>query len=75
MVNETDGSIDLDNGEGSQHYDQFRLYSTRWFTIVKFINEKKSRSLMIDPSCFQSEDDYRALRFELNAMRPDSYAP
>ena len=58
-------SIELEQGGQPYFYCKNKVYQTRWFAILKLINEQKSRTLILIPDRFNSIQSYRSLRYRL----------
>ncbi|MDH3634817.1 MAG: hypothetical protein OES20_08940 [Gammaproteobacteria bacterium] len=58
-------SIELEQGGQPYFYRKNKVYQTRWFAILKLINEQKSRTLILIPDRFNSIQSYRSLRYRL----------
>ena len=59
--------IELAVGEQTHFFSKFKVYPSRWFAILKLIDESKSTTLILNPDCFNTVADYRNLRYELSA--------
>ena len=58
-------SIVLEQGGQPYFYRKNKVYQTRWFAILKLINEQNSRTLILIPDRFNSIQCYRSLRYRL----------
>ena len=58
-------SIELEQGGQPYFYRKNKVYQTRWFAILKLINEQNSRTLILIPDRFKSMQCYRSLRYRL----------
>lgn len=58
-------SIELEQGGQPYFYSKNKVYQTRWFAILKLINEQNSRTLILIPDRFNSIQCYRGLRYRL----------
>ena len=44
-------------------YNKYKVYPSRWFAILKLVNQRQSRTLILHPECFENLNDYRRLRY------------
>ncbi len=58
-------SVELEQGGQPYFYSKNKVYATRWFAILKLINERNSRTLILNPDRFNSIHCYRSLRYRL----------
>ena len=56
-------SIEFEQGGQPYFYSKYKVYQTRWFAILKLINEDESRTLILNPDCFNSLRTYQHLRY------------
>ena len=63
-----DRSITLEQGGQSYFYCKYKVYPTRWFAILRLIDEPQSRTLFLNSDRFQSVQNYRAIRYSLIQM-------
>jgi hypothetical protein len=63
-----DKSIEFRQGKQPYFYSKYKVYQTRWFAILKLVNEDKSRTLILNPDCFNSLQAYQQLRYQLRKM-------
>ncbi len=59
--------IELAVGEQTHFFPKYKVYPSRWFAILKLVNESKTMTLILNPDCFNTVTDYRNLRYELSA--------
>ena len=59
------GAVELEQAGQPYFYSKNKVYQTRWFAILKLINERNSRTLILNPDCFNSIHSYRSLRYRL----------
>ena len=55
-------SIELIQGEQPYFYGKYKVYATRWFAILKLIDNRKNRTLILHSDRFDSIHSYRLLR-------------
>ena len=48
-------------------YAKYKVYPSRWFAILKLIDETNSMTLILRPDSFNRLADYQNLRYELGA--------
>ena len=60
--------IEFEQGGQPYFYSKNKVYQTRWFAILKLVNEQKSRTLILNPDRFKSIQSYRQLRCLLRKM-------
>ncbi len=61
-------SIGLDHQGDHLKFEQFRLFSNRWFLILQMSNERVSRNVMLVPDRFDSIDEYLRFRYQIGNM-------
>lgn len=61
-------SIGLDHQGDHFKFEQFRLFSNRWFLILQMSNERVSRNVMLVPDRFDSIDEYLRFRYQIGNM-------
>src|SRR5210317_2107463 len=49
-------------------YCKYKVYQTRWFAILKLIDQQANRTLILNSDCFTSVENYRRLRFDLRCL-------
>lgn len=57
--------IALQCGDQSHFYAKNKVYATRWFAILKLVNDDDYRTLILDPDRFDSAASYHRLRYLL----------
>lgn len=57
--------IALQRGEQPYFYCKYKVYATRWFAILKLIENDKCRTLILNPDRFDSASRYHRLRYLL----------
>ena len=67
-VDPVTASIELEQGGQPYFYRKYKVYQTRWFAILKLIDEVKPRILILIPDRFNSKQSYRQLRYLLRRM-------
>jgi hypothetical protein len=55
-------------------YRKYKVYQTRWFAILKLIDQQADRTIILNSDCFQSVENYRRLRFDLRQLERDDAA-
>ena len=55
-------------------YSKYKVYQTRWFAILRLIDQRKGRILILTPGSFSSVESYRGLRFDLRRLERDHAA-
>ena len=67
-VDPVTASIELEQGGQPYFYRKYKVHPTRWFAILKLIDEVKPRILILIPDRFNSKQSYRQLRYLLRRM-------
>jgi len=67
-VNRREASIELEQGGQPYFYGKYKVYATRWFAILKLIDKRKTRTLILNPDRCNSIQSYRQLRYALQQM-------
>jgi hypothetical protein len=67
-------SIEFKQGEQPHFYNKYKVHQTRWFAILKLVDIDKSRTLILNPDCFDSLQAYQQLRYQLRKMEPAGVA-
>lgn len=49
-------------------YFKYKVYQTRWFAILKLIDTRTHRTLILSSDCFASIDCYRRCRYDLRRL-------
>ncbi len=60
-----ENSILLEQGGQPHFHAKYKVYATRWFAILKLIDETRSRTLILHSERFDSDLLYRQLRYAL----------
>ena len=60
--------IGLKQGGQSYFYYKYKVYANPWFAILRLDDKRKSRTLILNSGCFESEQNYRQLRYLLARM-------
>lgn len=60
-------SIELRQGGQPHFFCKYKVYATRWFAILKLIDKRKTRTLILNPECCNSIQSYRRLRYALQS--------
>ncbi len=61
-------AIEFEQGGQPYFYSKNKVYQTRWFAILKLVNEQNSRTLILNPDRFKSIQSYRQMRYLLRKM-------
>ncbi len=67
-------AIEFEQGGQPYFYCKNKVYQTRWFAILKLVNEHKSRTLILNPDRFKSIQSYRQMRYLLRKMEQRNVA-
>lgn len=67
-LNPRDASIELEQGGQPYFYGKYKVYATRWFAILKLIDKRKTRTLILNPDRCNSIQSYHQLRYALRQM-------
>jgi hypothetical protein len=67
-INLARASIEVQQREQPYFYCKYKVYQTRWFAILKLIDEQANRTLILNSDCFASTEKYRRLRFDLSCL-------
>ena len=57
--------IEVRQGGQPYFYSKYKVYATRWFAILKLVDDLETRTLILNPERFESEQCYRRLRYFL----------
>ncbi len=49
-------------------YRKYKVYQSRWFAILKLVDQQTGRVLILNSDCFNSVENYRRLRFDLRLL-------
>ena len=60
--------IEIQQGGQSYFYTKYKVYQTRWFAILRLIDEPNNRTLILNSDSFPSTESYRQLRFDLQRL-------
>lgn len=74
MLDASRASIALEQGGQPYFYVKYKVYATRWFAILKLIDKRKTRTLILHPERFDSIQSYRQLRFALTRLEQSNAA-
>ena len=55
-------------------FGKYKVYQSRWFAILKLIDPRSGRTLILNPGSFDSPENYRRLRFDLRRLERDHAA-
>ena len=67
-VNLTRASIEVQQRGQPYFYCKYKVYQTRWFAILKLIDQQASETLILNSDSFTSNDCYRRFRFDLRQL-------
>jgi len=67
-INLTRASIEVQHLGQPYFYCKYKVYQTRWFAILKLIDQQANRTLILNSDCFTSVENYRRLRFDLRCL-------
>jgi len=62
--------IELQQGGQPYFYFKYKVYQTRWFAILRLVDQPTDRTLILNSDCCQSVACYRRLRFDLRQLEP-----
>ena len=60
--------LELQQGGQSYFYFKYKVYQTRWFAILKLIDTRNNRTLILNSDCFASIESYRRCRYDLRRL-------
>ena len=61
-------SIEVQQCGQPYFYCKYKVHQTRWFAILKLIDQQANRTLILNSDCFASIEKYRRLRFDLCSL-------
>ena len=67
-VDRAQNAIELQYSGQPYFYFKYKVYQTRWFAILKLVDQQKGQTLILNSDCFQSDKTYRRLRFDLRQL-------
>jgi len=67
-INLTRASIEVQHLGQPYFYCKYKVYQTRWFAILKLIDQQHNRTLILNSDCFTSLENYRRFRFDLRCL-------
>ncbi len=67
-VNPHDDSFELKQDGQPYFFNKYKVYAARWFAILRLIDKRNSRTLILIPDRFNSIQSYRRLRYALQTM-------
>ena len=67
-VNKARASIEILRAGQPYFYCKYKVYQTRWFAILKLIDQQASETLILNSDSFTSNDSYRRFRFDLRQL-------
>lgn len=60
--------VELQQAGQPYFYSKYKVYQTRWFAILKLVDQQTDRTLILNSDCFQSVKCYRCMRFDLRQL-------
>jgi len=66
--------IELQQADQPYFYSKYKVYQTRWFAILKLVDQRSDRTIILNSDCFQSSECYRRLRFDLRRLEHSDVA-
>ena len=60
--------VELQQAGQPYFFCKYKVYQTRWFAILKLVDQQSERTLILNSDCFQSVECYRRLRFDLHQL-------
>lgn len=60
-----DNSILLEQGGQTYFFGKYKVYPTRWFAILRLVDQRRDRILFLNPNRFRSVLEYQNLRYQL----------
>ena len=73
-VNKARASIEVLRDGQPYFYGKYKVYQTRWFAILKLIDQQASETLILNSDSFTSNDCYRRFRFDLRQLEDSDAA-
>jgi len=67
-INLSRASIVIQQHGQPYFYCKYKVYETRWFAILKLMDQHTNRTLILNSDCFSSIEKYRRLRFDLRCL-------
>ncbi len=67
-INPHKATIELKQEGQPYFFCKYKVYATRWFAILKLIDNQNTRTLILNPDRFNSIQSYRQLRYALQTM-------
>ena len=67
-INLARASIEVQQRGQPYFYCKYKVYQTRWFAILKLVDQQNNRTLILNSDCFDSIEKYRRLRFDLSCL-------
>ncbi|MCP4392577.1 MAG: hypothetical protein GY802_30085, partial [Gammaproteobacteria bacterium] len=68
MVNSRTATIEFKQAGQPYFFCKYKVYATRWFAILKLIDNRNTRTLILNSDRFNSIQTYRQLRLVLQTM-------
>ena len=67
-INLARSSVEVQQRGQPYFYCKYKVYQTRWFAILKLVDQQNNRTLILNSDCFDSIEKYRRLRFDLSCL-------
>jgi hypothetical protein len=67
-VNPGRATIEFEQRGQPYFYRKYKVYQTRWFAILKLMDHRQNRTLILIPDSFSSLHDYRRLRHQIRQL-------
>ena len=67
-INLARASVEVQQRGQPYFYCKYKVYQTRWFAILKLIDQQASETLILNSDSFTSNDCYRRFRFDLRQL-------
>jgi hypothetical protein len=67
-VDSGSATIELERCGQPYFYRKYKVYATRWFAILKLMDDKQNRTLILIPDSFTSLRSYRRLRRQISQL-------
>lgn len=66
--------IALEGAGQTYFYVKYKVYACRWFAILRLMDKRHSRTLILNSDCLNSAHSYRRLRYALLGPETDGAA-
>jgi hypothetical protein len=68
ILNDQTGRIDFAQAQQNEGYEQYKLFSNRWFLILQLKNAHSSKNLLLLADRFRSINEYLQFRYQIINM-------